>query len=79
MQARVLPVTREHIVDRSHAYQLLEEIARYLAEHEPHSPTPYLLARAVNWGRMPLPDLMRDIVSQEGDLGRYLAMLDVEF
>lgn len=78
MQARVLPVTREHIVDRSHAYRLLEEIARYLAEHEPHSPTPYLLARAVNWGRMPLPDLMRDIVSQEGDLGRYLAMLDVE-
>lgn len=78
MQPRVLPLTREHIVDRSHAYRLLEEIARYLAEHEPHSPTPYLLARAVSWGRMPLPDLMRDIVSQEGDLGRYMAMLDVE-
>jgi type VI secretion system protein ImpA len=36
------------------------------------------LARAVNWGRMPLPDLMRDIVSQEGDLSRYMAMLNVE-
>lgn len=78
MQPRVIPMTRDHIVDRAHAYQLLEEIARYLAEHEPHSPTPYLLARAVNWGHMPLPDLMRDIVSQEGDLSRYMAMLDVQ-
>ena len=78
MQPVALPLTRAQIVDRSHAYQLLEEIALYLAEHEPHSPTPYLLARAVNWGRMPLPDLMRDIVSQEGDLSRYMAMLNVE-
>jgi type VI secretion system protein ImpA len=78
MQPRAIPLTRAQIVDRSHAYQLLEEIALFLAEHEPHSPTPYLLARAVNWGRMPLPDLMRDIVSQEGDLSRYMAMLNVE-
>jgi type VI secretion system protein ImpA len=77
MQARVLAITREHIVDRAHAYRLLEDIARYLAEHEPHSPTPYLLARAVSWGSMPLPELMRDVVSQEGDLGRYMAMLGV--
>jgi type VI secretion system protein ImpA len=78
MPLPMLPLTRAQIVDRTHAYQLLEEIALYLAEHEPHSPTPYLLARAVNWGRMPLPDLMRDIVSQEGDLSRYMAMLNVE-
>ncbi|MGG1947635.1 type VI secretion system protein TssA [Trinickia sp. NRRL B-1857] len=78
MQPRTLPLTRDHIVDRAHAYRLLEDIARYLAEHEPHSPTPYLLARAVSWGHMPLPELMRDIVSQEGDLGRYMAMLGVE-
>ncbi|WP_116135481.1 type VI secretion system protein TssA [Trinickia diaoshuihuensis] len=78
MPSRTIPLTREHIVDRAHAYRLLEDIARYLAEHEPHSPTPYLLARAVSWGHMPLPELMRDIVSQEGDLGRYMAMLGVE-
>ncbi|WP_206956191.1 type VI secretion system protein TssA [Trinickia acidisoli] len=78
MQPIQLPIAREQIADRAHAYRLLEDIARYLAEHEPHSPTPYLLARAVSWGRMPLPELMRDIVSQEGDLGRYMAMLGVE-
>ena len=78
LQPRALPMTRDQIADRAHAYRLIEDVARYLAEHEPHSPTPYLLARAVSWGRMPLPELMRDIVSQEGDLGRYMAMLGVE-
>ena len=66
------------IADRAHAYRLLGEIAAYLARHEPHSPTPYLLKRAVSWGHMPLADLMREIVQQEGDLARYLALLGLE-
>jgi type VI secretion system protein ImpA len=66
------------IADRAHAYRLLGDIADYLARHEPHSPTPYLLKRAVSWGQMPLPDLMREIVHQEGDLTRYLALLGLE-
>jgi type VI secretion system protein ImpA len=63
------------IRDRAHAYRLLQEVADYLSTHEPHSPTPYLLRRAVAWGDMPLPDLLREVVHQEGDLSRYLAML----
>jgi type VI secretion system protein ImpA len=66
------------ITDRAHAYRLLHDIADYLSRHEPHSPTPYLLKRAVSWGQMPLPDLMREIVHQEGDLTRYLALLGLE-
>jgi type VI secretion system protein ImpA len=64
------------IASRSHAYRLLEEIADYLAQHEPHSPTPYLLRRAISWGSMPLAELMRDILRDEGDVGRYLALLE---
>jgi type VI secretion system protein ImpA len=63
------------IRDRAHAYRLLQDVADYLSKHEPHSPTPYLLRRAVAWGGMPLPDLLREVVHQEGDLSRYLAML----
>ncbi|OXJ22609.1 type VI secretion protein ImpA [Burkholderia sp. HI2714] len=63
---------------RAHAYQLLELVARYLIEHEPHSPTPYLLQRVVLWGQMPLPELMREVVRTEGDMSRYLAMLGLE-
>jgi type VI secretion system protein ImpA len=70
-------MTPFRIADRNHAYQLLDEIAQYLAQAEPHSPTPYLLRRAVAWGGMPLPELMREVVRQEGDLNRYFAMLGV--
>ncbi|HEY3600006.1 MAG TPA: type VI secretion system protein TssA [Paraburkholderia sp.] len=64
------------IADRAHAYRLLETVADYLARQEPHSPTPYLLRRAVSWGRMPLAELMREILREEGDLSRYVSMLD---
>ena len=67
-----------HIENRAHAYQLIEIVARYLEENEPHSPTPYLLKRAVSWGQMPLANLMREIVRTEGDLTRYLALLGLE-
>jgi type VI secretion system protein ImpA len=68
-------MTPFRIADRAHAYELLDAVAQYLARSEPHSPTPYLLKRAVAWGAMPLPELMREIVNQEGDLSRYFAML----
>jgi type VI secretion system protein ImpA len=66
------------ITDRSHAYRLLDDIAGYLTRHEPHSPTPYLLKRAVSWERMPLAELMREITRHDGDLTRYLALLGLE-
>lgn len=67
-----------HIESRAHAYRLLEFVARYLEENEPHCPTPYLLKRAVSWGQMPLADLTREIVRTEGDLTRYLTLLGLQ-
>lgn len=61
--------------NRDEAYATLEAIADYLSLVEPHSPTPYLLRRAVNWGRMPLPELMAEIIREEGDLNRLVNML----
>jgi type VI secretion system protein ImpA len=71
-----VPADGAGIVDRSHAYRLLRLIADYLERQEPHSPTPYLLRRAVSWGQMSLAELMQEIVQEEGDLNRYLALLD---
>jgi len=49
------------IRDREDAYQILAEVAAYLRRIEPHSPTSYLIERAVRWGELPLRDLMMDI------------------
>jgi len=69
------PVTLSHWQSRHEAYVTLEAIADYLAVVEPHSPTPYLLRRAVNWGRMPLPELMAEIIKEEGDLNRLMNLI----
>lgn len=71
------PVVLSHWQSRHEAYATLEAIADYLAMVEPHSPTPYMLRRAVKWGRMPLPELMAEIIREEGDLNRFMNVLGV--
>lgn len=69
--------SRAPIGSRQQAYRLLAEVADYLQQHEPHSPTPYLVRRAVRWGEMPLPELMQEMLREEGDLNRLFRLLDV--
>ena len=56
------------IRSRADAYRRLSEAADYLLHTEPHSPTPYLVKRAVEWGTMSLPELLQQIVRNEGEL-----------
>ena len=56
------------IRSRTDAYRRLSEVADYLLRTEPHSPTPYLVKRAVEWGNMSLPELLQQIVRNEGEL-----------
>src|SRR6185503_19324890 len=56
------------IRSRADAYRRLSEAADYLLRTEPHSPTPYLVKRAVEWGNMSLPELLQQIVRNEGEL-----------
>ena len=63
------------IRSRADAYRQLEGIANFLQSIEPHSPTPYLVRRAVSWGRMPLPELMQEVLREEGDLNRLFTVL----
>ncbi|MBK1660896.1 hypothetical protein CKO45_22000, partial [Paracraurococcus ruber] len=60
------------IPDREAAYQLLEEVAAYLERIEPHSPVPPLLRRAIGWGRMALPELLAELMQEEGGPFRLL-------
>jgi type VI secretion system protein ImpA len=72
------PDAQGQIENREDAYRRLEQIAQYLMKHEPHSPTPYLIKRAVSWGRMSLVDLMHEVVREEGDMSRYLSLLGIK-
>jgi type VI secretion system protein ImpA len=64
-----LPRTREE------AYRQLSEIADFLMHAEPHSPTPYLIRRAAEWGEMALPELVHQLSQSGGDIVRLLDAL----
>jgi type VI secretion system protein ImpA len=56
------------IRSRAEAYWRLSEAAEYLLRTEPHSPTPYLVQRAVEWGSLSLFDLLQQIIRNEGEM-----------
>lgn len=56
------------IRSRAEAYRRLAEAADYLLRTEPHSPTPYLVKRAVEWGSMSLQEVLQQIVRNDGEM-----------
>jgi type VI secretion system ImpA family protein len=65
------------IRNRQEAYAFLDVIANYLLANEPHSPTAYLVKRAVNWGKMPLGELLTELVEEEKDRSKILKLLNL--
>jgi type VI secretion system protein ImpA len=66
------------IHSRAEAYQLLAMIADYLITIEPHSPTPYLIRRAVTWGSMSLEELLLELVRDRSDLASIYSLLGIK-
>jgi predicted component of type VI protein secretion system len=56
------------IVSRADAYRRLTEAADYLLHTEPHSPVPYLVKRAIQWGNMSLAELLQEFIGNADDL-----------
>jgi type VI secretion system protein ImpA len=66
------------IESRDQAYAILGEVATYLQQIEPHSPTPYLIRRAITWGGMNLSEVVEDSLNNGRDLSLLLDILNVK-
>jgi type VI secretion system protein ImpA len=66
------------IANREQAFENLLRVAAYFRETEPHSPVSYALEQAVRWGRLPLPDLLRDLVADEGVLSSVYRRMGIQ-
>jgi type VI secretion system protein ImpA len=66
------------IKSRDEAYRMLAAAADYLIIHEPHSPTPHLVKRAVSWGRMSLTELLRELIQDDSNLRQIFNLLGVK-
>ena len=53
------------IQNREDAFRMLLQVAQFFKTTEPHSPVAYALERAVRWGKMPLPDLLAELIAEE--------------
>jgi type VI secretion system protein ImpA len=65
----------DHARARAEAYKKLADAAHTLMRLEPHSPTPYLVRRAIAWGGMSLAELMRHFIDSGYDLKSLYSML----
>jgi type VI secretion system protein ImpA len=64
-------------LNREQAYRQLSLIADFLARTEPHSPVPYVIRRAVEWGNQPLSDLLDELISADAESRRLWKLLGV--
>jgi|SRR5579871_74744 len=65
------------ITSRDEAYRRLAEAAEYLARVEPHSPAPYLVRRAIQWGSLSLPQLLPELVRNQTELAEIFRLLQL--
>src|SRR5207237_4709526 len=56
-----LPVVRS----RDDALTAILQLSDYFRRQEPHSMVPYALEQAVRWARMPLPELMMELIDDD--------------
>lgn len=59
-------VLRTRPENRDEAFEMLAGVAAFFKQTEPHSPVPYLVERAIKWGRMPLEDWLCDVIKDDG-------------
>lgn len=50
---------------RQSAYQTIERVAQYFERTEPHSPVCFVLRQAIRWGKMPLPELLSELIEDQ--------------
>jgi type VI secretion system protein ImpA len=58
------------IQTREDAFRTLVQLAAFFRRNEPHTPISYALDQAVRWGKMPLPELLAELIPD--DAARYL-------
>ncbi len=67
------------IQNRDDALASLVRVASFFRKTEPHSPVSYALEQAVRWGKMPLPELLMDLVQNtdvRGEVFRRLGIVE---
>ena len=67
-----------NIETRQDAFRTLQRTADFFRRTEPHSPVSYALEKAVRWGRMSLPELLKELVEDESPRKQIFKLVGIE-
>ena len=66
------------IENREDAFREVLRIAQYFRKTEPHSPISYALEQIVRWGRLPLPELLKELISDESSVSQMFKLVGIK-
>jgi len=64
-------ITGSTISDRDAALQQLHQVATYFRREEPHSPISYSIEQAIRWSKLPLTELIKELIPDESARTKY--------
>ncbi|MEM9587654.1 MAG: type VI secretion system protein TssA [Planctomycetota bacterium] len=67
----VVDPAKAQIAGREDAFRLLLKVSEFFRKTEPHSPVSYMLQQAVRFGRMELPDLLKELIKDDDVLKQF--------
>jgi len=62
---------------REEAFRVIAKVADFFRRTEPHSPISYALDRIARWGRLPLPDLLRELIADESSVDQMFKLVGI--
>jgi type VI secretion system protein ImpA len=62
---------------REEAFQALAKVAGFFRRTEPHTPVSYALDQVVRWGRMTLPELLTELIPDEGPRQQFFKQVGI--
>jgi len=65
------------INSRDEAFRALLKVSEFFRKTEPHSPVSYNVEQAVKWGRMPLPELLGELIPDDRAREEYFRLAGI--
>lgn len=65
------------IRSREDAFRILSKVSEYFRKAEPHTPISYALDQVVRWGRLPLPELLKELISDESTVSQMFRLVGI--
>jgi type VI secretion system protein ImpA len=72
------PAPKRELETREDAFKTILKVAEFFRRTEPHSPLSYALERIVRWGRLPLPELMKELIADGSSVTQMFNLVGID-